>query len=842
MAIRISCPSCDASLVFNDDKRGKKVRCKKCEESFTLGGTNGKLKSTKSEAADDDDDGGAQPKKKKKPAAKKGNGLIYAIGGIAALIVLGLIGVAGLGAWWFFGKKAEEPNVRHVAAPEPKKEEPKKEEPVVPPPPQPDPTPEPKTGPPPLPPELEKVKQATVFISAQMPNGRKYEGTGFLADEDGVVITNAHVLGMLDAGAMTPTKITVTLYPGAPNQTDVNATPLGLDRDLDLVAVRISAPTLPAFLILEDSGKLAESQPVHVACFPYEAKVRKDFVIVPTAIAKLQRGMAGKLDAVRVGAGVSKANSGGPVVTAAGRVVGVAGNDEQTRQATSGDIIKRFLNGKVGKGSIGNVIQAGKDAKVNASYPLSDPLKRIQDVRVEVWTGGPGPDRPASYTPPGKLPGDGERKMLPLNQQKNSASADVPLPANVPSGQVVWLQPVVTFKDNSMQWGIASSVTPPPPSPYDLRPANLTVKMQSPKERTAKIDATYSTTVKKTTTSAHFLVDVLESMGPDPDGNQMKTAYGNLTNTDGTNTATMKPVLDAVHQIPNTYVLDNTNKLTKRVQRLIDGKMLKDTKDQAAALEAQIGLALEAGIVPMPNRTVQPGETWSTNYGILMRSKTKSAEGTLALTSTYQGFLKRNNRDEAIVTVTGKLTFPNNPDFKWAEGNVTGKIGFDDQNGFISSTQLKISNPDNSNKDNFSLDLDIQRSSGNTGNIQLVQDKPAEPKNDGKGKIIFDQKGNIVAGGNFDPALSTIMGKTKKLAYKQDLQVQQMMQANKTYTIQVQAMGFQPYIKLVTPNGVIPQAGSKLVYRAMAATQFSISVISHDGKVGAFHVTVHESP
>ena len=36
MAIRITCPSCDASLSFDDEKAGKKVRCKKCEELIPL--------------------------------------------------------------------------------------------------------------------------------------------------------------------------------------------------------------------------------------------------------------------------------------------------------------------------------------------------------------------------------------------------------------------------------------------------------------------------------------------------------------------------------------------------------------------------------------------------------------------------------------------------------------------------------------------------------------------------------------------------------------------------------------------------------------------------------------
>ncbi len=781
----------------------------------------------------------ANLKKKNKPQAKKGNSLILILGGVAAFLVVTCAGTAGLGAWFLFGKKpADTPVV--AASPEPKSDsEPRKQpEPERKPPEKKEPVPE--TGPPPLSRELQKVKDATVFISALMPTGKKCEGTGFIAVEDGVVVTNAHVLGMLDATAPPPNKIEVILYPGTPNESTAMAIPLAVDRTLDLVALRITGPNLPAYLMLEDSAKVAESQTVHVASYPCEAKVRKDFSIVPTAIARLKKAPAGTFDEVEIGAGINRASSGGPVVTAGGAVVGIAGGDDKTRLATPADLIKRFLDGKIGDGAIGKVVQDGKDAKVPVTYPLNDPLRRIKEFRVEVWTGAPGPDRPYSYTPPEKSPGDGDRKTQPLVPQKTLAMGDVVLPVPVPAGQVVWLQPVIVLKDNSRQWGVATTVTPPPASPYDLKPANLTVNLQSPKERTVNLNATFTTTIKKTTTTAHITADILESMGTDTDGPLMKTAYGTLSNTDGNKLATPKAILDLVQHLPTTYGLDATNKLTKRVPRLLDAKTPKESKEPTLAMQFQIGMAFEAGIVPMPNSTKQPMDSWPTNYTILKRSKQKTAEGALALTSTYEGFLKRNNRNEAIITVTGKLTF-NNPDYKMFEGNVTGTIGFDEPGGYISSTKMKITNAGDTDKASFTLDIDIQRNAGNGSNIQLAQDKQPEPKSDGKPKTILDQKSNIVAGANFDPTLSD--AKKKRIAYKQDLQSPAMMQANKTYTIHVQAMGFEPYIKLVTPAGVVQQGlGAKLVYRATANTPFSVSVISANGKLGAFHVTVQESP
>ncbi len=803
-----------------------------------LPASNGKVKSKAGDDADEDD---RSAKKKKKPAAKKGNGMVLILGGVAAGLFLLCAGGAGLGAWYLFGKKPATPIAQKHESPPPEPERKAEPEPIKPP--ELKKEPEPKTGPPPLSPELQKVKDATVFVSALMPNLRKYEGTGFLVAEDGVVISNASVLGMLDATAPPPTKIEVTLYPGEPNEKMALAIPLGVDRDADLVALRITDPKLPAYLMFEDSAQVMEAQPVHVASHPVEAKVRKPFLITPTAISMIKKAPTGKFAQVQVGAGINRASSGGPVVTTNGAVVGISAGDDKARLATPADLIKRFLDGSIADATIGKIVKAGKDSTVPVTYQLNDPLRRIKEVRVDAWIGPAGKDRPYSYTPPVPLPGDGARKAQPLVLQKTFGNGTVVLPTPVPVGQVVWLQPVITLKDNSTQWGIATSVTPPPTSPYDLRPANLTVKLTNPVDRTAKLDATFTTTIKKTTTSAHITADIRESMGSDPDGALMKTAYGNLSNSDGQNVATAKPILDIVHQIPTTYTLDTFNRLSKRTYRLFDPKLPKDkdSNNSALAMQYQIGTAFEAGIVPMPNMTKQPADSWTTNYGIMMRSKGKTAEGNLMLTSTYQGFLKRTTRNEAIITVTGKLQFPSNPDFKNFEGDVSGKIGFDEPGGYISSTTLKITNAtDSGNKDSFTLDIDIQRSAGNSG-IQLVQDtKPPDPPKDGKPKNIVDIKGALAAGGAFDPALSD--AKKKRIAYKQDVQSPVMMTQGKNYTIHVVAMGFTPFIKLNTPTGVIPQAGGKLVYRATANTPFSVSVISHDGRIGAFHLTVIESP
>ncbi|MBM3983683.1 MAG: trypsin-like peptidase domain-containing protein [Planctomycetes bacterium] len=63
---------------------------------------------------------------------------------------------------------------------------------------------------------LTKVKAASVYIQVKLQDGRIATGSGFLTDEPGLVVTNAHVLNMLDPDSRIPVMVDVTVNPGTP--------------------------------------------------------------------------------------------------------------------------------------------------------------------------------------------------------------------------------------------------------------------------------------------------------------------------------------------------------------------------------------------------------------------------------------------------------------------------------------------------------------------------------------------------------------------------------------------------------------------------------------------------
>src|SRR5262249_35688590 len=118
-----TCPSCDASYAVDDDKRGAKVRCRKCKEVISVpagkskrrdeeavqAGSKLKVKpATRSRRDDDDDDEDRRPTPRRKEAAAKGGGgamMLVVVGGVGVLLGCG-VGVGGIGGFCAWRSRA----------------------------------------------------------------------------------------------------------------------------------------------------------------------------------------------------------------------------------------------------------------------------------------------------------------------------------------------------------------------------------------------------------------------------------------------------------------------------------------------------------------------------------------------------------------------------------------------------------------------------------------------------------------------------------------------------------------------------------------------------------------
>ena len=152
---------------------------------------------------------------------------------------------------------------------------------------------------------IERIERSLVYIKT--PSG---SGSGFIVEEDGLVVTNAHVVENFET-------VSVVTADGIEYAGDV----LGVDEIADLALVEVRAGRRFAAMGLGDSDSVQVGDDVIALGFPLRYELGSSLTVTRGIISS--KRVSYGVEELQTDAAINPGNSGGPLVDRDGRVIGV---------------------------------------------------------------------------------------------------------------------------------------------------------------------------------------------------------------------------------------------------------------------------------------------------------------------------------------------------------------------------------------------------------------------------------------------------------------------------------------------------------------------------------------
>lgn len=222
--------------------------------------------------------------------------------------------------------------------------------------------------------------------------GQKGSGSGVILDQDGFIVTNAHVVGtsrriqVLIPERNVEQKFKSILKPAG---RVVEAEVVGMDRETDIAVLKVAATALPT-LKLGNSEALRQGELVLAAGSPFGLQNTVTMGVVSSVARQVRSD--DPMIYIQTDASINPGNSGGPLLNADGEVVGIntfivseSGGNEGIGFAVPSNIVRTVYeqirkHGRVRRGQVGVVVQTITPAMAEALQLPQDFGAVVADV------------------------------------------------------------------------------------------------------------------------------------------------------------------------------------------------------------------------------------------------------------------------------------------------------------------------------------------------------------------------------------------------------------------------------------------------------------------------------
>jgi S1-C subfamily serine protease len=310
-----------------------------------------------------------------------------------------------------------------------------------------------------IPPEtLQEIKAATVFVKTKVGTA-SMSGSGFVLKVDGdsaLVATNHHVIApprVLARGAKPA--VSLVFLSGTRDERVAEAEVLASDPQRDLAILRVKGfQGLPRPIDYSRAPTLTETMPVYTFGFPFGqllsmSKGNPAITVGRGSVSSVRLDDAGRAAVVQVDGALNPGNSGGPVVDAQGRLIGIAVatiRGAHIGLAIPPDHLVKMLDGRLADFTLTTRLTDAGVAAVKFSIQLVDPMSRIKSVKLRHARADPSGKKPEP-NPDGTWAPLAESQEVDLSVDAQRAAAEFTVRSDERTRVSYWWQ--TSYTDGS---------------------------------------------------------------------------------------------------------------------------------------------------------------------------------------------------------------------------------------------------------------------------------------------------------------------------------------------------------------------------------------------------------